>query len=150
MQHSPIVLSESDLRPTERRVIRILRAWQSGADAQVSVWNDLCSTIGQARARASLQAFEQMLRLLGKHGWRKLSILPVGTEGISADEADLARFVLAATEQNREAALSEAGFLVSPAAWLPLVCAASRYGLPLLCQDCRSAVVTAPNRRRLN
>lgn len=101
------------------------------------MWNGLCQTMGAARARACLQAFEHMLSLLGKHGWQALRLLPQGTDDVSADELSLARFVMAATEQRRETALAEAAFLVSPAALLPLVCAASRFGLPLLCEECR-------------
>lgn len=150
MHHTPIRLSESELRRPELRVVFLLRAWQGDIETQADVWNDLCRSMGQARARACLQAFEQMLGLLVKHGWQTLTVLPQDTDGVSADEAAIARFVMAATEQRREAALAQAGFLVSPAALLPLVCAASRFGLPLLCEDCRARVRGEVVRPRLN
>ena len=140
MHHAPILLPDTGLRGPEKRVIALLRAWQSGPDAQSAMWNDLCRSMGPARARSCLQAFEQMLKLLAKHGWQALAIMPVETAGISSDEASIARFVMAATEQDRETAMAEATFLVSHAALLPLLCAASRFGLPLLCEDCRARV----------
>lgn len=150
MHHAPILLPLADLRGPERRVVQLLRGWQHGPDAQSALWNDLCRSMGAARARACLQAFEQMLSLLARYGWQALRILPVGTEGVSPDEASLARFIMAATEQRREVALAEAGFLVSPAGLLPLVCAASRFGLPLLCEDCRARLQAVPPRSVLN
>jgi len=140
MHHAPILLSDDDLRGPETRVISLLRAWRSGPDAQADMWSDLCRSMGPARARACLQAFEQMLKLLNKHGWQALAIMPMDTKGMSSDEASIARFVMAATEQDRETALAEATFLVSHTALLPLLCAASRFGLPLLCEDCRARI----------
>ncbi|MCL3881533.1 hypothetical protein [Marivita sp. GX14005] len=110
----------------------MLRAWPTGPDAQVAVWNDLCVAIGHPRARACLQAFEQMLSLLKAHGWHAPLILAPDARGYSEDELSLARFVLAAAEQRREVALAEASFLVSPQVLLPFLCAASRVGLPLM------------------
>lgn len=141
MRHTPILLADDGLRSVETRVIDLLRAWNTGTDAQNAMWVDLQETMGAARAKSCLQAFEQMLRLLKAHSWRALTIMPTGTKGISSDEAALARFVLASTEQRRETALAEAGFLVSPTALLPLICAASRFGLPLLCEECRARVL---------
>ena len=59
----------------------------------------------------------------------------------------VARFVMAATEQRREVALAEASFLVSPVALLPLLTAATRFGLPLLCAECRMRVMGQPGSR---
>lgn len=143
MHHAPILLSDTELRGPEKRVIAILRAWQNSPQQQAEIWDDLCRSMGEPRARACLQAFEQMQTLIARHGWQALTILPPDTKGISADEAAVARFVMAATEQDRDAALAEAGFLVSAAALLPLLCAASRFGLPLLCEDCRARVRAA-------
>ncbi|WP_292288976.1 hypothetical protein [Marivita sp.] len=143
MHHARILLSDTDLRGPEKRVVAILRAWQHGPDAQADIWDDLCRSMGDPRARACLQAFEQMQSLLDRHGWQALTILSPETKGISSDEASVARFVMSATEQDRDTALAEAGFLVSPAALLPLLCAASRFGLPLLCEDCRERVRAA-------
>ncbi|MGJ8603076.1 MAG: hypothetical protein ACSHXH_03045 [Marivita sp.] len=142
MHHGPILLPDTDLRAPEKRVIALLRAWESGPEAQNRMWDDLCHSMGQARARACLQAFEQMLRLLRLHGWQALTILTEDTQGVSPDEASLARFVMAATEQNRDRALAEAGMLVSPTALLPLLCSASRFGLPILCEECRARLCT--------
>lgn len=137
MQHTAIYLPASNLSDPEWRIVQLLRAWKSAPDSQNAVWNDLCLTLGTARARSCLQAFEQMLALLHKHGWQTFRILPDGADGISPDELSLARFVMAATKQDRDTALAEATFLVSPNGLLPLVCAASRFGLPLLCEEYR-------------
>lgn len=141
MHHAPILLDDDTLRGPEKRVISLLRAWQAGAEAQSDIWDDLHASLGETRARSCLQGFEHMLQLLRTHGWQQLSVLPIGTKGASSDEAAIARFVMAATEQRREAALAEAGFLISPAGLLPLLCAASRVGLPLLCEECRSRIL---------
>ncbi|WP_439121905.1 hypothetical protein [Marivita sp.] len=141
MHHSPILQPDTDLRGPEKRVIALLRAWKSGPDAQRDLWDELQGSMGPARTQSCIQAFEQMLRLLGTHGWHRLAVLSVGTNGVSSDEALVARFVMAATEQRRETALAEAGFLVSPAGLLPLLCAATRVGLPLLCEECRSRIL---------
>lgn len=141
MQHTPILLPDDDLRSAEKRVISLLRAWNTGAEAQQDMWEDLATSMGDLRAKSCMQAFEQMLGLLNLHGWQKLAIMPIGTKGVSPDEAALARFVMASTEQRREAALAEAEFFVSPAGLLPLLCAASKFGLPLLCEECRSRIV---------
>lgn len=143
MRHTPILLPDKDLRGPEKRVIALLRAWRSDPGAQTDLWNDLSRSMGPPRARACLQAFEHMLDLLAQHGWHAMTILSPGTKGISSDEASVTRFVMAATEQDRDTALAEAGLLVSPAGMLPLLCAASRFGLPLLCEDCRARVRAA-------
>jgi len=91
-----------------------------------------------------------MLQLLAKHSWRPLTIMPMGTKGMTPDEAALARFVMASTEQRRDTALAEARFLVSPSALLPLLCAASRFGLPLLCEECRARILTPSVKTPLN
>lgn len=143
MLHAPILVSLEDLRGPERRVVAILRAWDCGPAAQSDIWSSLCRSIGQARARSCLQAFEQLRRLIRKHGWKTLHILAPETPEVSADEADLARFVMAATEQDRDIALAQATFLVSPTGLLPLLCAASRFGLPLLCEECRARILGA-------
>ena len=141
MHHTAILVPDDTLRGAEKRVIAMLRAWHTGEDAQSELWMDLVASLGETRALSCVKAFEQMLGLLAKHGLRALTILPDETKGISADEAALARFVMAATEQRRESALAEAVFIVSPAGLLPLLCAASRFGLPLLCEECRSRVL---------
>ncbi|MCR9109750.1 hypothetical protein [Marivita sp. XM-24bin2] len=150
MQHASILMPDDDLRGAERRVVAILRAWTAGPDAQIAIWEDLSGSLGEARARSCLQAFEQMLGLFKKHSWNALTIMPVGIKGLSQDEAAIARFVMAATEQRRETALAEASFIVSATALLPILCAASRFGLPLLCEECRTrifqaALATPPN-----
>lgn len=139
MRHDAI--EAGHLRGPERRIIGLLRAWAVGPPAQAAAWQELCALLGPARASDCLNGFEAMHALLHKHGWRGLTILAVGAEGWSEDELAVARFVLAATEQQREVALAEAGFLVSPAALLPLLAAATRCGLPLLCAECRARIL---------
>jgi hypothetical protein len=150
MHHTHILLPDDDLRSAEIRVIALLRAWNTNLDAQTEMWDDLKTSMGEARARSCLQAFEQMLQLLAKHGWCPLTIMPMETKGMSPDEAALARFVMASTEQRRDAALAEAGFLVVPNALLPLLCAASRFGLPLLCEECRARIFAPVAKSPLN
>ena len=141
MRHMTFDESGHGLRGPERRLIGMLRLWAEGPDEQVAVWNDLCASLGAARARGCLKGFEDMLELMRKHGWHRPVILPVGAQGYSEDETAIARFVMAATEQRREVALAEASFLVAPQAMLPLMHAAARAGLPLLCEDCRARVM---------
>ena len=150
MHHAHILLPDDDLRSAEMRVIALLRAWNTNLDAQTAMWEDLQTSLGDARARSCLQAFEQMLQLLAKHSWRPLTIMPMETKGMTPDEAALARFVMASTEQRRDTALAEAGFLVAPNALLPLLCAASRFGLPLLCEECRTRVFAPVAKGLLN
>ncbi|MCC1491264.1 hypothetical protein [Cognatishimia sp. F0-27] len=141
MHQTSITATASSLRGPERRVIALLRAWHAGEAHQAAAWKDLCKSLGVARARGCLRAFEEMLALMDRHGWRCLTILPETAEGWSEDELSVARFVMAATEQQRDVALSEAAFLVRPSALLPLLTTASRFGLPLLCEDCRARVM---------
>ncbi len=143
MQHTSILMPDADLRGAERRVISILRAWNAGSDAQIVMREDLSASLGEVRTRSCLQAFEQMFALLKAHSWNALTIMPVGMKGLSRDETAIARFVMAATEQRRETALAEASFIVSATALLPILCAASRFGLPLLCEECRHRVFQA-------
>ncbi|WP_246107237.1 hypothetical protein [Puniceibacterium confluentis] len=126
-----------DLRQPEARLVAMLRLWHTDEAGQVQVWNDLCAVLGSHRARACLSAFEDVLRLLHHHGWRAPSLLPPETNRLSADETSFARFVLAATEQDRDAASAEAHYHVRCEGILPLVLAASRLGLPLLCEESR-------------
>ena len=132
------LIAAGALRGPERRVIDCLRAFASGPEAQEAFWNTLCANIGAARARGCLMAFEVMQDILRRHGWHPPMVLPPTAEGFSEDEMALARFTLAATEQRREVALEEASFLVTPLGLLPLLDAAARFGLPLLCEDCKA------------
>ncbi|SNR37985.1 hypothetical protein [Puniceibacterium sediminis] len=143
MKHASFTLSDarplglSDLRLAEARLVAMLRLWGEGAAGQEQVWNGLCAVLGSNRARNCLSAFEDVLRLLRRHGWRALTVLPSEVTRLSEDEAVFARFVLTATEQDRDTAYLDASFLVSPAGILPLILAASRAGLPLLCEESR-------------
>ncbi len=118
----------------------MLRVWYTDPDPQETILADLRGSLGSSRARACLQAFEQMLALLTKHGWHSVVILRPTAPRYSADELSITRFVMAATEQRRDVAMTEASFLVSPDALLPLLCAGARVGLPLLCEECRSRI----------
>ncbi|WP_420819279.1 hypothetical protein [Pacificoceanicola onchidii] len=122
-------------------MIGMLRHWAEGEAAQMAVWHDLRQCLGEQRAASCLNGFEDMLDLLKKHGWHAPLILSPEATGYSEDELAIARFVMAATEQRRGVALAEASFLVSPCAMLNLMHAASRAGLPLLCEDCRLRVM---------
>ncbi|MDU8912740.1 hypothetical protein [Aestuariicoccus sp. MJ-SS9] len=135
MKHSPFPDTPTrPLRPVERAFVTMVRQWRAGADGQQIVWNDLAVRLGPARA------LETLLQLIDTHGWRALDILDPDAPAFSADEADLARLVMMATEQDRESALAEACFVVRPAVLLQLLIAAERVGLPLLCADCRARV----------
>ncbi|SDY58743.1 hypothetical protein [Citreimonas salinaria] len=136
------------MRRPERRVIAVLRAWAAGPAMLDVLWDELCGTIGESRARSCLIAFFELRSLLDHHAWRMPVLLQEGAEGYSEDELAIARFVMAAAEQRREVALAEAEFLVSPLAFLPLLQAAARFGLPLLCEDCRARVLGRPLRRK--
>lgn len=143
MKHAFFALSDArpqgvnDLRLAETRLVSMLRLWGEGAAGQEQVWNGLCTVLGSDRARNCLMAFEDVLRLLRRHGWRALTVLPSEVTRLSEDEAGFARFILTATEQDRDTACVDASFLVSPAGILPLILAASRLGLPLLCEESR-------------
>ncbi|WP_375259861.1 hypothetical protein [Citreimonas sp.] len=128
------------MRRPERRAIAVLRAWAAGSDRLDRLWDELCDSIGEPRARSCLVAFFELRSLLDHHAWRIPVILDQDSDGFSEDELAIARFVMAAAEQRREVALAEAGFLVSPVAYLPMLHAAARFGLPLLCEDCRTRV----------
>ncbi|WGW04618.1 hypothetical protein [Tropicibacter oceani] len=134
-------ISDDGLRGPERRLIDMLRHWAAGPDAQEGIWRELCQSLGAPRAKGCLRGFEDMLGLLRRHAWHAPMILPISATGYSEDELAIARFVMAATEQRREVAMAEASFLVSPQALLPLMTAATRTGLPLLCEDCRARVM---------
>lgn len=140
MQFAPDSLESAALRGPEQRLIGMLRDWCADPDPQETILADLSESLGPSRARACLQAFEQMLTLLTKHGWHSLVILRPNANGYSQDELSIARFVMAATEQRRDVAVAEASFLVSPDALLPLLCAGARVGLPLLCEECRARI----------
>jgi hypothetical protein len=133
--------SAGDLRRPERRVIALLRAFRAGDAALAALRSGLGEILGPVRAASCLDGTADLMALLDRHGWHRLTVLPETAEGWSEDELAVARFVMAATEQRREVALAEASFLVSPAALLPMLTAASRLGLPLLCEECRARVM---------
>ncbi len=139
-------LAVSDLRLAEARLVAMLRLWHDGEAGREELCKVLCTVLGDVRAQGCLAAFEDVLELLRRHGWRALSILPSEVARLSEDEVAFARFVLTATEQDRDAACLSASFLVRPGAILSLVLAASRLGLPLLCEEsrCRLHVAMRP------
>ena len=144
MQHMTFSKEEQGLRGLELRLIEILRFWDSGPEARETLWCTLSRHLGTVRANSCLEGFCDMMGLLRKHGWHTPTILPVSAQGYSEDELAIARFVMAATEQRRDVALQEASFLVSPQVLLPMLNAAMRTGLPLLCEECRSRVMARP------
>jgi hypothetical protein len=146
MQHVTFSKTEQGLRGPELRLIELLRYWDNGPDAREGLWRGLRRHLGSARANSCLDGFSDMMGLLRRHGWHMPTILPVTARGYSEDELAIARFVMAATEQRRDVALQEASFLVSPQALLPMLNAAMRTGLPLLCEDCRARVMARPAR----
>ncbi|WP_226622350.1 hypothetical protein [Alloyangia pacifica] len=125
-----------DLRPAEARVVRLLRLWRDNDEATAQL--ELRDALGFTPARACLRALGDLADLLTRHGWHGPLILPVAAQSTSDDERAIARFVLTATEQDRELALAEATMLVLPAHILTLANAAERVGLPLLCEECRA------------
>lgn len=131
------------LRQAEARLVAMLRLWHRDVDGQMQVWNELCIALGSGRARMCLRAFEEVLRLLRAHGWRSLEVQAPGVARLSGDERSFAQFVLMATEADREEALLHASFLVAPVGLLPLVLAAGRLSLPLLCEESRCRLAGA-------
>lgn len=124
-----------DLRPAERWLIELLRLWRDDDEAAAQLL--LRDALGFTRARACLRAFGELAELLTRHGWHSPLILQQGAASSSEDERAIARFVLTATEQDREQALLEATMMVTPVHVLTLVNTAERVGLPLLCGECR-------------
>ena len=130
-------LTLSDLRMAEARLVAMLRQWRFADNRQEQVVESLCAMLGETRARACLRGFEDVMGLLRRHGWRPLTLRQPGSAQVSEDETAFARFVLLATEQDRDVAWLEGSFLVRPEGILPLILAASRVGLPLLCEESR-------------
>ncbi|GGB00612.1 hypothetical protein GCM10011324_08610 [Allosediminivita pacifica] len=126
------------MRGPERRVIAVLRAGVAGGTALEALKQDLGEALGAGRAAACLAGFAGMRDIIRRHGWHVPVVLPEDAQGWSEDELSLARFVLAASEQQRDVALAEASFLVSPMGLLPLLEAGMQAGLPLLCEECRA------------
>ena len=128
------------LRRCERRAIQILRALSDPAGLQDDLADDLINSLGQPRAGHCLAGFADLVALMSRHGWRAFDICAPGTTGYTNDEIALAQFIFDATEQRRDKALIDASFLVVPKGLLPLLTAAPRAGLPLLCEECRARV----------
>jgi hypothetical protein len=141
-------LTAARLRQPEHRVVEVFRAWHAGSAARDRLWDTLCEAVGDQRARSCLLAFFDLRSLFDHHAWRMPVLLDPDAAGYSEDEVSIARFVMAATQQRREVALTEASFLVSPVALLPALDAATRFGLPLLCEECRLRVFGGPDGRR--
>ena len=116
----------------------MLRLWGMGPDAQEQVWSDLVCALGAPRARACLSAFEAFLGHLARSAWMPPALNMPGAETLTDDEDAICRIVTAASEGLREDAILHASFLVRPDVLLPLVHAAERTGLPLLCAECRA------------
>lgn len=133
MRHELFETLGPAMRAPEWRVVQMLRRRNDLTRVEAA----LAEVLGAARARYCLDGFLQLMALLQRHGWHAPLILPADARGVSDDERSLARFVLLATEQDRDLALAEATMLVTPQAILPLVAAGERMGLPLLCEECR-------------
>ncbi|MHA6346196.1 hypothetical protein [Roseivivax sp. CAU 1761] len=133
----------ADLGGPERRLLDMLRRWP---DDPQGVWDDLAAALGPARARACLRAFEDVRALLRHSAWQLAEPAPPGSPDLTPDEADLCALVMAAAQGRRDEALSRGLFMVREAALLPLVHAASRLGLPLLCGECRARLHQALRR----
>lgn len=127
-----------DLTGPEAQLLSMLRLWRLGPEAQQEVWTDLADALGPPRARACLSAFETFVSHLFPATWMPAAVNEPNSETLSADEDAICRIVMSATEGEREEALLHASFLVRPDALLPLVHAAERTGLPLLCAECRA------------
>ena len=138
MRFETLQAAGSGLRGPERRVIAVLRAGFAGRAALEALNAELREALGSARTESCLAGFAEMREIFRRHGWHAPVILPEDAQGWSEDELSLARFVLAASEQQREVALAEASFLVSPLGLMPLLEAGVRAGLPLLCEECRA------------
>lgn len=130
--------SVDDLRPPEARLLAMLRLWHLGPEAQAIIWTELNSEIGALRARACLTAFEDLHKALARYSWQALSFGHPQSQGLTRNEDDILRFVMAATEQDRDMAMLLASYLVRPEALMGIVQTAMRCGLPLLCSECRA------------
>ena len=128
----------SDLAGPDRRLLILLRLWPRGPEAQARAWDDLCGALGSARARGCLSAFEDLRGRLWRSAWVAPLVAAPEDERLTPDEEAILTVVRLATEGDREAALEHAMFLVRPEALLPVVLAAERAGLPLLCAECRA------------
>lgn len=128
----------ADLSGPEKRLLSMLRLWRLGPEAQERVWSDLADALGPPRARACLSAFEAFAGHLARAAWMPPAVNAPETGALSGDEDAICRIVAAAAEGLREDAMLHASFLVRPDALLPLVHAAERTGLPLLCAECRA------------
>lgn len=128
----------------EQRFVAILRLWQTGEGGRAALWSRMSDEMGAARAGSCLSAFQDVAEHLAVRGWRAPTINPPDAPRLTRDEDDLCRLVTAAAEGAREEALELALFLVRPEALLPLVHAASRVGLPLLCAECRARLLARP------
>lgn len=144
MRHERFDRGLASLRRAERWVIRLLRLWQ--ADLQDESLDELTGILGAKRAAFCLSALKDLTELLRRHGWHSPLVLPVGARGYSDDELAIASLVMTATEQDREQALAEAAMMVAPTVLIPLVSAAERMGLPLLCTECRERLRRAAAR----
>ena len=102
-------MSAGHLRRPERRVITVLRAFRSGDAALVALRAGLGEILGAARAASCLDGAADLMALLDRHGWHRLTVMPETTEGWSEDELAVARFVMAATEQRRDVGKRELG-----------------------------------------
>ncbi|ETX13842.1 hypothetical protein OCH239_06515 [Roseivivax halodurans JCM 10272] len=137
----------ADLTRPEARLVSMLRHWRMGPEAQEQVWADLAAALGPPRARACLSAFETFAAHLARSAWLPPALNAPGAETLTDDEDAICRIVTAASEGQREDALLHASFLVRPETLLPLVHAAERTGLPLLCAECRARLTVC---RRLS
>lgn len=141
--HADAARPVAALRGPERRLVELLRLWTAGREGMGAAWSALAADLGPARARACLTGLEDVLAILRRAAWTAPGIAAPGDVGLTADEEFLAGMVMAAAEQRREAALERALFVVRPEAILPLVLAASRLGLPLVCAECRARLAAA-------
>ncbi|MEL6679916.1 MAG: hypothetical protein AAFQ51_14505 [Pseudomonadota bacterium] len=85
------------LEPWEAELILNLRLWFSGPDGQALVWTSYRRALPGPVARAELQAFERLLRLVTDHAHRTLVRRDVACTCVGSDEAVFAHLVSVAS-----------------------------------------------------
>lgn len=97
---------------TEQLLVRGIRLWLEGPDAQARVWNEFATTFGPAHGRLALRAFEAYLEAVACSIERRLWRHAPGCPCIGRDEEALASLVTLAARGQSGAAVAVAARLV--------------------------------------
>lgn len=93
---------------TEQLLVRGMRLWLGGPDAQARVWNEFATTFGPAHGRQALRAFEAYLEAVAQAIERRLWRHAPGCPCIGRDEEALASLVTLAARGQSGAAIAVA------------------------------------------